>query len=101
MAHAQKTADEKLAERLAQLDAKDYGESAERSPVRSFRVLAAAEREREALWAESVRRYNLRRTADRRLAWAEHHRQQAARLRRTLEGLIARHEAQAAQLEAD
>ncbi len=98
---AQKTADEKLAEALARIDSKDYKEAPERSPIGSFPELDEAERRREELWAESVRRYNLKVSADRRLAWAEHHRQQAVRLRRTLEDLIAHHQAQAAQLEDD
>jgi hypothetical protein len=32
------------------------------------------EREREALWAESSRRYESERLSERRLAWIEHHR---------------------------
>jgi hypothetical protein len=51
--------------------------------------------EREALWQESVRRFNARRREANRLAWCEHHRGQAARLRAVLEELIAGHEEQA------
>ncbi len=35
-----------------------------------------------------------------RVAWCEHHQVQAARLRAVLESLIARHEGEAARLEA-
>ena len=51
--------------------------------------------EREALWQESVRRYNVRRREELRAAWCEHHQEQAARLRVVLEALIARHQEQA------
>ena len=51
--------------------------------------------EREALWQESVRRYNARRREEMRAAWCEHHQGQAARLRAVLEELIAGHEKQA------
>jgi hypothetical protein len=61
--------------------------------ARSLKELSEAERRREVLWAESVRRYNLGRAADRRAAWVEYHRQQAARHRATLEQLIQHHEA--------
>jgi hypothetical protein len=54
--------------------------------------------EREELWKESVRRYNARLHEERRVAWCEHHQGQAARLRPTLEALIARHEAEADRL---
>jgi hypothetical protein len=49
-------------------------------------------------WQESVRRYNVRLQEERRAAWCEHHQGQAARLRITLEALIARHEAEAKRL---
>ena len=52
-------------------------------------------------YVESVRRYNGRRREELRAAWCEHHQGQAARLRATLEALIARHETQAALLEDD
>jgi hypothetical protein len=35
---------------------------------------AKAENERAAMWAESVRRYNLGRAREKRAAWADHHR---------------------------
>jgi hypothetical protein len=54
--------------------------------------------EREELWKESVRAYTARRREELRAAWCEHHRGQAARLRTTLEALIARHEDEAARL---
>lgn len=54
--------------------------------------------EREELWKESVRRYTARRREEMRAAWCEHHQGQAARLRTTLEALIARHEAEAERL---
>jgi hypothetical protein len=55
------------------------------------------EEESEA-WQESIRRYNVRLQEERRAAWCEHHQGQAARLRITLEALIARHEAEAERL---
>jgi hypothetical protein len=51
--------------------------------------------EREALWQQSVRRFNARREQEMRAAWCEHHQGQAARLRAALEDLIAGHEEQA------
>jgi hypothetical protein len=54
--------------------------------------------EREELWKESVRAYTARRREELRAAWCEHHQGQAARLRTTLEALIARHEAEADRL---
>jgi hypothetical protein len=50
---------------------------------------------KEELWQQSVRRYNARRQEEMRAAWCEHHQGQAARLRSTLEALIARHQEQA------
>jgi hypothetical protein len=50
---------------------------------------------KEALWVRSVERYTARRHEEIRAAWCEHHQGQAARLRATLEALIARHEEQA------
>jgi hypothetical protein len=54
--------------------------------------------ELEPSYAESVRRYNAAREAERRTAWSDYHRVHAERLRRTLERLIAHHEARAQQL---
>jgi hypothetical protein len=54
--------------------------------------------EQEELWKASVRRYNARRREEMRAAWASYHAEQAARHRRTLEGLVAHHETQAAKL---
>lgn len=51
--------------------------------------------EQEEIWKASVRRYNARRREEMRAAWCEHHQGQAARLRTTLEALIANHEEQA------
>ena len=51
--------------------------------------------EQEELWKASVRRYNARRREEMRAAWCDHHEGQAARLRATLEALIASHEEQA------
>jgi hypothetical protein len=51
--------------------------------------------EQEELWKASVRAYTARRHEEIRAAWCEHHQGQAARLRATLEALIARHEEQA------
>jgi hypothetical protein len=55
--------------------------------------------ERDDLWKASVAAYSARRREEMRAAWCEHHQGQAARLRTTLEALIARHEEQAALLE--
>ena len=51
--------------------------------------------EQEEMWKASVRAYTARRREEMRAAWCEHHQGQAARLRSTLEALIARHEEQA------
>jgi hypothetical protein len=51
--------------------------------------------EQEELWKASVRAYTARRREEMRAAWCQHHEGQAARLRTTLEALIARHEEQA------
>jgi hypothetical protein len=56
--------------------------------------------EREGLWKESVRAYTARRREEMRAAWCEYHQGQAARHRAVLESLIARHEGEAARLEA-
>jgi hypothetical protein len=52
----------------------------------------------EPSYRESVRRFNAAREAERREAWSLYHREQAGRLRRTLEDLIANHETRAARL---
>jgi hypothetical protein len=54
--------------------------------------------EREELWRESVRRHNERIQEENRAAWAAFHEDQAERHRRTLEELIAEHEAKAMKL---
>jgi hypothetical protein len=54
--------------------------------------------EREELWKESVRAYSARRREEMRAAWTSYHEGQAERHRRTLQGLIAHHETQAARL---
>ncbi len=54
--------------------------------------------EREPSYLESVRTYNAAREAERRAEWYSYHLDQAERLRRTLEPLIALHEARAAAL---
>jgi hypothetical protein len=56
------------------------------------------ERAEEELYAESVRRYNEQRHHMARLEWHAYHTGQAERHRRTLEELIARHEAAAERL---
>ena len=50
--------------------------------------------------AGSVRRYHSRWQEENRAAWQEYHQGQAARHRAVLESLIARHEGEAARLEA-
>lgn len=54
--------------------------------------------EQEEVWKASVRAHNSRVRAENRAAWCEYHRGQAEALRRTLEALIARHEAAAEEL---
>ena len=54
--------------------------------------------EESALWQESEREYAERRREANRQAWASFHEEQAERHRRTLAGLVAGHEAAAAQL---
>ncbi len=51
--------------------------------------------ENEELWKASVRAHNASKREEMRVAWAEFHAGQAERLRRTLEPLIAFHEARA------
>ena len=57
--------------------------------------------EQEELWKQSVRAYTARRREEMRAAWCEYHQSQAVRLRRTVDPLIAFHEARAALLEAE
>jgi hypothetical protein len=52
----------------------------------------------EALWQESVERYNAERDRQLRTEWAEYHRGQAVRHRAVLKALIATHEERAAKL---
>jgi len=54
-------------------------------------------REAEA-WKESTRVYNEKQRVQARLEWHAHHVEQASRLRRTLEDLIAHHEERAEEL---
>jgi len=56
--------------------------------------------EESELWKEPMRRYNARRQEGLRSEWCEYHQGQATRHRAVLEALIARHEAEAARLEA-
>jgi hypothetical protein len=56
--------------------------------------------EEHELWRQSVARYCARRREEMRAAWREYHQSQAARHRAILESLIARHEDEAARLEA-
>jgi hypothetical protein len=54
--------------------------------------------EKEALWMESVRRYDARRRKENRQTWREYHQGQAERLRSIVGHLIAFHEGKAAKL---
>ena len=54
--------------------------------------------EREELWKASVEAYTARKREEMRAAWTSYHEGQAERHRRTLQDLIAHHEAQAAKL---
>ena len=65
------------------------------------RVAEQGERVQEELWRASERRDAEQRREENRAAWCEYHRAAAERARRTLEELIARHEAAAQTLEAD
>lgn len=60
--------------------------------------MTTAEREREALWEESVRRDRERRQRGLDAERYRYHADQAERLRRVLESLIAHHETQAEKL---
>jgi hypothetical protein len=55
--------------------------------------------EEHELWRESVRAYTAQRREELRTAWCEYHQGQAQQLRRTVEPLIAFHEARAALLD--
>jgi hypothetical protein len=59
------------------------------------RVRGEGERRAEEMWQESVKRYEEKRLQMARLEWHLHHMGQAERLRRTLEDLVAFHEAEA------
>ncbi len=60
---------------------------------------STAERERENLWAQSVRRHHEKRRQANRLAWLDYHQGQAARLRATRTVLVAKHEEVAERLQ--
>ena len=79
-------------------------EAADRELVRMiercFRKGEVDTDELQPFYMESVRRYNDRRREEMRAAWQEYHQGQAARHRAVLESLIARHEGEAARLEA-
>ncbi len=76
------------------------GEKAERdldiliSKREKARLSDDAERAREELWAESVRRYSAARDAELREQWCAYHTEQAARHRATLASLAAYHDEQ-------
>ncbi len=77
-----------------------HGEMVEAELTRLIEKRAALEdpEAKEALWLASVERYDTRRRDELRAEWCEYHRGQAERLRRTVEPLIAFHEARAAKL---
>ena len=56
------------------------------------------QRPEEVMYAESVRRYHARQRKEMAAQWYAYHADQAERLRRTMEPLIAFHEARAAAL---
>jgi hypothetical protein len=60
-----------------------------------------AERAREELYMQSVRRYHAERRQDLRAAWASYHRQQAERLEQTAAVLVAEHRRRAEELMTD
>jgi hypothetical protein len=62
------------------------------------RVVEEGERPAEEAWMESERRYQEQRRMQARYEWHLYHTSQAERHRRTLEELIASHEAAAARL---
>jgi hypothetical protein len=63
--------------------------------------VSRGDKEREELYAESVRRYRNWRQQQLRAAWVAYHCDQAARHRATLNALIARHEEAAARVMED
>jgi hypothetical protein len=65
------------------------------------RVLDQGERAVEEVWQEQERRAREEQQRLNRVRWASYHRAQAERLRRTLEPLVAFHEARAARLETE
>jgi hypothetical protein len=65
------------------------------------RVKEEGERAEEEAWKESERRHAQAQRQQARLEWHLHHTDQAERLRRTLEALIAHHEAEAQKLGGD
>jgi hypothetical protein len=65
------------------------------------RVKEEGERRLEEEWKESERRHAQTQRQQARLEWHLHHQGQAERLRRTLEALIAHHEAEAQKLGGD
>ncbi len=56
------------------------------------------QRPEEVMYAESARRYHSRRRKEMAAQWYAYHADQAERLRRTMEPLVAFHEARAAAL---
>ena len=65
------------------------------------RVLEEGERRTEELWADYERRHHEEQRKLNRVKWANYHRAQAERLRRTMEPLVAFHEARARRLEGE
>jgi hypothetical protein len=63
------------------------------------RVKDEGERLEEELWKESERHHEAQRRMEMCLLWLDYHREAANRARRTLEALIARHEAATEMLE--
>jgi hypothetical protein len=74
-----------------------HGEAVEAELTRLIEKRAALEDPgaKEALWQQSVRRYDARKQEEMRAAWCEYHQGQAARHRAVLEELIASHKEQA------
>ena len=62
------------------------------------RLREEEERTEEEAWKESARKHAAKQQEQARLEWHLHHTDQAQRLRRTLEDLIAHHEAEASKL---
>ncbi len=81
-----------------------HGETVEAELVRMIEKRSRKEPdrdEREEAWKESVRTYNASREAERRVAWSDYHRGQAARLRRVMTNLVEHHENRARQLSSE